>query len=87
MPYYFSKFSDIHDRYSTSQKEINDLNTKLQDMQYDLQKSQHQVEKLIKRINEISTSKGGATSVPVSASASTKASSGAATPNPQVWYQ
>ncbi|XP_065054662.1 E3 ubiquitin-protein ligase Bre1-like [Rhopilema esculentum] len=59
-----SEFSDIHDRYSTSQREMSDLNTKFQDMQYDLQKSQHQVEKLIKRINEMTTAKGGQASVP-----------------------
>ena len=68
------QFSDIHDRYSTSQREMSDLNTKFQDMQYDLQKSQHQVEKLIKRINEMTTAKGGQASVP---STPTAKSSGA----------
>lgn len=79
-----SKFSDIHDRYSTSQKEINDMNSKLQDMQYDLQKSQNQVEKLIKRINEISTAKEGTPSVPAAVTSTAKTPSGTVASNPQV---
>lgn len=62
---------------------MNDLNTKLQDMQYDLQKSQHQVEKLIKRINEISSPRSGSTSMP-STPSSAKPGSVPVT-NPQVF--
>lgn len=76
-----AEFSGIHDKYSTAQKEIFDLNTKVQDMQYDFQKSQHQVEKLINRINEISNEKGGA---PPTASAAAKTNIGSSTANPQV---
>ena len=53
-------------------------------MQYDFQKSQHQVEKLINRINEISNEKGGA---PPTASAAAKTNIGSSTANPQVYIQ
>jgi len=48
-----AEFSELHDNLATSQKELNDMNTKVQDTEYDLQKANHQIEKLIAKLNEM----------------------------------
>ena len=40
-----------------AQKEISQLNNKLQDAEYDLQKSNHRVDNLVKRMNEMEEAK------------------------------
>lgn len=47
------EFSEIRDKYALAQKEISQLNTKLQDAAYELQKANHRVENLVKRLNEL----------------------------------
>ncbi|KAK3702074.1 hypothetical protein QZH41_014762 [Actinostola sp. cb2023] len=47
------EFSEIRDKYALKQREISELNTQLQDSEYDLQKANHRVENLVKRLNEL----------------------------------
>ena len=49
----YCQFSEIRDKYALAQKEIAQLNTQLQDAQYELQKANHRVENLVKRLNEL----------------------------------
>ncbi|XP_048583157.1 E3 ubiquitin-protein ligase BRE1B isoform X2 [Nematostella vectensis] len=46
------EFSEIRDKYALTSKEISGLNTQLQDSEYELQKANHRVENLVKRLNE-----------------------------------
>ena len=61
LPFFLiNQFTELHDKHATAQKEISELNSKTVEMEYDLQKTQHQIEKLIKRINEMQEQgKGG----------------------------
>ncbi|PFX20960.1 E3 ubiquitin-protein ligase Bre1-like [Stylophora pistillata] len=47
------EFSEIRDKYALAQKEIAQLNTQVQDASYDLQKANHRVANLVKRLNEL----------------------------------
>ncbi|XP_020624247.1 E3 ubiquitin-protein ligase BRE1B-like isoform X2 [Orbicella faveolata] len=47
------EFSEIRDKYALAQKEIAQLNTELQDATYELQKANHRVDNLVKRLNEL----------------------------------
>lgn len=47
------QFSEIRDKYALAQKEIAQLNTELQDATYELQKANHRVDNLVKRLNEL----------------------------------
>ncbi|KAK2562230.1 E3 ubiquitin-protein ligase BRE1B, partial [Acropora cervicornis] len=47
------EFSEIRDKYALAQKEISQLNTQLQDGAYELQKANHRVDNLVKRLNEL----------------------------------
>ena len=47
------QFSEIRDKYALAQKEIAQLNTELQDGTYELQKANHRVDNLVKRLNEL----------------------------------
>ena len=47
------QFSEIRDKYALAQKEISQLNTQLQDGAYELQKANHRVDNLVKRLNEL----------------------------------
>lgn len=47
------EFSEIRDKYALAQKEISQLNTELQDAAYELQKANHRVDNLVKRLNEL----------------------------------
>ena len=47
------QFSEIRDKYALAQKEIAQLNTEVQDATYDLQKANHRVDNLVKRLNEL----------------------------------
>ncbi|XP_068677983.1 E3 ubiquitin-protein ligase BRE1B-like [Montipora foliosa] len=47
------EFSEIRDKYALCQKEISQVNTELQDAAYELQKANHRVENLVKRLNEL----------------------------------
>lgn len=47
------EFSEIRDKYALAQKEIAQLNTELQDAKYELQKADHRVDNLVKRLNEL----------------------------------
>lgn len=47
------QFSEIRDKYALAQKEISQLNTELQDASYELQKANHRVDNLVKRLNEL----------------------------------
>ena len=47
------QFSEIRDKYALAQKEIAQLNTELQDAKYELQKADHRVDNLVKRLNEL----------------------------------
>lgn len=47
------QFSEIRDKYALAQKEISQLNTELQDAAYELQKANHRVDNLVKRLNEL----------------------------------
>lgn len=47
------EFSEIRDKYALAQKEISQLNTELQDALYELQKANHRVDNLVKRLNEL----------------------------------
>ena len=49
----YFQFSEIRDKYALAQKEIAQLNTQLQDAQYELQKANHRVDNLVKRLNEL----------------------------------
>lgn len=50
---FFFQFSEIRDKYALGQKEIAQLNTEVQDASYDLQKANHRVANLVKRLNEL----------------------------------
>ena len=56
-PCYHFQFYDLRDKYALAQKEISQLNNKLQDAEYDLQKSNHRVDNLVKRMNEMEEAK------------------------------
>lgn len=47
------QFSEIRDKYALTNREISELNTQIQDSEYDLQKANHRVENLVKRLNEL----------------------------------
>ena len=47
------QFYDLRDKYAVAQKELSELNNKLQDSEYELQKSTHRVDNLVKRMNEM----------------------------------
>lgn len=51
--FYHFQFSEIRDKYALAQKEIAQLNTELQDATYELQKANHRVDNLVKRLNEL----------------------------------
>lgn len=51
--FYHFQFSEIRDKYALAQKEISQLNTELQDATYELQKANHRVDNLVKRLNEL----------------------------------
>lgn len=51
--YMYFQFSEIRDKYALAQKEISQLNTELQDALYELQKANHRVDNLVKRLNEL----------------------------------
>ena len=47
------QFAELRDKYAKSQEELSEKNTSLQDAEYDLQKRNHRVERLLKRLGEV----------------------------------
>lgn len=50
---FYLKFAELRDKYAITQNELSEKNTSLQEAEYDLQKRNHRVEKLIKRLTEV----------------------------------
>lgn len=53
------EYTVLRDKLDTLQKDLNEANTRAQDTDYDLQKANKQVEKLIKRISDMQSSGKG----------------------------
>ena len=70
-----------------AQKEISQLNTQVQDAEYDLQKAAHRVEKLVKRLTEVEVRAKQADGGETSGGAGTGPGSGAGATSSQVWFQ
>mgnify|MGYP002803978355 CR=1 FL=1 len=47
------EFAELRDKYAVSQDELSEKNTSLQEAEYDLQKRNHRVERLLKRLSEV----------------------------------